>query len=965
MQDPEAAEDLTQDALLVALRRPPRAAGSMRVWLARVTRNLAFNRRRGEERRRGREIDSAREERLPSSSTLVEQVEIERLVAKEVLRLPEPYRTTLLLRFHEEVTPQELARDQGVPAGTVRSRLKRGLDLLRERLDAKSGGDRRAWLQALAPLVPEWSTPTALVGGGFVMKKLVLALSLVVVGLGLFATWKLVASPPLGGTELSQDVELVTADRVEDSTTEELASGTTEEVSTRAPFDSRTAVAPSPAKPGSIAGRLTWKLDDTPAVGIALFLHDPPDGAGSRMPRTYVTDENGEFEMSGLVAGTYEVESDRTWGSRSVVVEAGTQHRIDLELVDAVDVVGTVHDWTGNPVADAEIVLRKEEEGLVLGRSDERGRFKVRLLRIFNWLGARKAGYLPSPLVAARPHVNRAPEDFVLVLSGAGGTLTGIVLNPRRQPVPNAIVVVSSRHAMGHDSNWLQGTDLPPHHRTETDASGTYRLEGLSTGWVQTTAYAPGFAPANYEVKLGSVEVVEHEFLLSEGVTVRGRVIDPESRPLAGIEVSIADHRSLVSREPKAITGEDGTFRIEALPPGPLPIRTGNRIGVGSFPYVDTSALLTGAEGEEVEWNVALKLRGEIRGRLIDDTGAPLVDWPVNPYPSTPVGLCRTDRDGRFVIAGCEDREYRIQVFPRQKWRSETNGADAVADPRLARPGVEEVTFTVRAPTLPSAFVTGILVDGDGTPLGGQTVVVTGSGRASTESKTGRFEVGPLAAGEHRIVRSLQQMINAHQSSSPLASFVVEEGQTLDLGEIKAPATGSVLVRILPPRDHDLRQATVEIRREDAPDVRHASFDVSGDLESPRVKLPLGRYFLSVRGAGVAGERIPFTVEADHTTLLDVPVHAGATVRLRVVDSKAKEVTDKFVLTVFDASGNPLLYENHRWTTALDDGSRELRLAAGTYEIEARTETGRTGRGRVRLARGTEFPGCLVIRLDD
>ena len=53
--DEATADDLVQDVWVRALERPPRHGRQLRAWLARVARNLAANRWRGDERRRARE----------------------------------------------------------------------------------------------------------------------------------------------------------------------------------------------------------------------------------------------------------------------------------------------------------------------------------------------------------------------------------------------------------------------------------------------------------------------------------------------------------------------------------------------------------------------------------------------------------------------------------------------------------------------------------------------------------------------------------------------------------------------------------------------------------------------------------------------------------------------------------------------------------------------------------------------
>jgi RNA polymerase sigma-70 factor (ECF subfamily) len=144
------ADDLEQDAWLAALRRPPRHAGSPRAWLAAVTRNLAFNRRRATARRAAHERAAAGPDAARSPSDVVAEADAHRRLVVAVMGLAEPYRSTVLLRFLEDLPPGEVARVQGVPVETVRTRLRRALGTLRAALAGDGAGG--AWLAALAPL---------------------------------------------------------------------------------------------------------------------------------------------------------------------------------------------------------------------------------------------------------------------------------------------------------------------------------------------------------------------------------------------------------------------------------------------------------------------------------------------------------------------------------------------------------------------------------------------------------------------------------------------------------------------------------------------------------------------------------------------------------------------------------------------------------------------------------------------
>ena len=146
-----AADDLVQEAWRAALERPPALDRPVRPWLGRVLTNLARHRARGAGRQAARERAVARDESLPGPDELVERLDSQRALIEELAALSEPLRSTVLLRYFEDLEPSEIARRQNLPAGTVRWRLKRGLDLLRERLDRRFG-DRRQWALLLVPL---------------------------------------------------------------------------------------------------------------------------------------------------------------------------------------------------------------------------------------------------------------------------------------------------------------------------------------------------------------------------------------------------------------------------------------------------------------------------------------------------------------------------------------------------------------------------------------------------------------------------------------------------------------------------------------------------------------------------------------------------------------------------------------------------------------------------------------------
>lgn len=155
MRDEHRAEDVVQDAYVLALERPPREARSLGAWLGVVVGNLARNERRGAARLELREQARAREERLEPDELALETLEIQRALIDLVVTLPEDLRTVLFLRYYGDLRPGAIAERLALPVKTVKARHTRALAELRARLDKRSQGDRRAWMSALLPVTAQ------------------------------------------------------------------------------------------------------------------------------------------------------------------------------------------------------------------------------------------------------------------------------------------------------------------------------------------------------------------------------------------------------------------------------------------------------------------------------------------------------------------------------------------------------------------------------------------------------------------------------------------------------------------------------------------------------------------------------------------------------------------------------------------------------------------------------------------
>jgi RNA polymerase sigma-70 factor (ECF subfamily) len=143
--DKSAAEDLVQDTMVKTWRNAERydeGRGSLETWLLRIARNLAVDvlRRRVLESRHGGGTESVWASRPDPSAGPEERAETADLVdrARAAMRaLSDEQRAALELAYFGGRTSAEVAELEGIPLGTVKTRIRRALMKLRGSMEAE------------------------------------------------------------------------------------------------------------------------------------------------------------------------------------------------------------------------------------------------------------------------------------------------------------------------------------------------------------------------------------------------------------------------------------------------------------------------------------------------------------------------------------------------------------------------------------------------------------------------------------------------------------------------------------------------------------------------------------------------------------------------------------------------------------------------------------------------------------
>ena len=152
----ELAEDIFQETWMRVLMRGAQFNGNSRfdTWLFTIARNLVIDLRRRRSMASLEEMfensDDDRTFEIPSPDKTpfdhLATLESGELVAEALLTLDPLHREVLVLRFHEEMSLEEIARLTRAPLSTVKSRLYRGLASLKPHVSAatRSVADDRA-----------------------------------------------------------------------------------------------------------------------------------------------------------------------------------------------------------------------------------------------------------------------------------------------------------------------------------------------------------------------------------------------------------------------------------------------------------------------------------------------------------------------------------------------------------------------------------------------------------------------------------------------------------------------------------------------------------------------------------------------------------------------------------------------------------------------------------------------------
>ncbi len=751
------ADDLVQDVWQRALERPPLDGRQLRGWLARVARNLAANRWRDEARRTEREEHRASEQ--PAADELMARFELRKELVGALDSLNQSYRETILLRYFEGLAPRDIARRQGTPVATVKKRLRRGLEQLREALDKRTGGDRATWMSAVTALVAPVDSGVvtgSLVIGGMTMGTMIKVSAVVLVAA---VCMYFVTRTPRSESVRMAAVERKAADmELGGATVLSVAEDPATEVGQRSSVE---AVPPGDVSAARethvLRGRVVSEVLGSPLPGATVtitrrmhsefWIPDTEERDARRPVVTAVTDDEGRFEVSVPTAVPLDVEAyaSKHATARRDHLFAGDD--VELRLTAAAILEGTLTRSDGAPVADA-LVLGRDSRRVeqCRARTDISGRFLIEDLQ---------AGLLTveiTPLDAAPPPSKRIElrggqrTRLDLVLE-AGVRIHGVVSDPQGHPIAGAEVGLGSSFQRS----------------VFTDVHGSYEMFGLGGAKRRDLgglrARAEGYGGEGKKLEEADLaQDTRVDIVLHPGRIATGRVVDTDGHPIEGVYVAGLGSKKVegVSRSDweSAVTEPDGCFELNSLQ-----VLIDHQLFLRKDRYGTRVYDFPADEGdrERIDYgDLVLHAGGRIEGILRAQTGTPIPDHLVKLRGAnqdlgrfrpdtealkktwvTAVRHSRTDTQGRFHFSDLPGGE--LQVTARVKGKPASKAEVTVKLPEGGQVEDVELTLDLGDP------ITGVVRTNDGSPAIGVLVQVAGGKEQTriraTSGEGGRFEL--------------------------------------------------------------------------------------------------------------------------------------------------------------------------------------------------------------------------------
>jgi RNA polymerase sigma factor (sigma-70 family) len=745
--DADLAEDAAQAVFVLLARKAPHLGRGVMIagWLYRTACLTARRALRDQTRRRNKNREAAE----MKSTDPDEQVWIRLMphLDAALATLGETDRTAIVLRFLERRSFRDVAVALSMSEDAAKKRVSRALEKLRSNFMRKGvtfgGGAVAAALSAratsAAPAGLLNSTVQASLSGGAAARSGVAVLVQGVMRQALISRLKWGAA--LAGVALGLAV-IGTSNWPTPKITESESVNTTLPATpapvANNPLRPRRERTPSFSDDRSMVLHAIADENDVPLENVAVhaeFITVP-----KTVVTTFETDDMGnarialpdqlEF-MFWWASAPGRVPTTIAWNSKVNVASLAPDYT--LRLPQGRPIAGTVVDETGKPVAGATVHF--QSEGMpwdsreypdydgpdFLPRSDRlppvitdaNGRWSADFIspKVNSVMGYLEHSEFETTFFGHvhPPDPIKPSTNLVLVLK-RGAPVAGVVRNSGGQPIPGAVVTISSR---------LGG----PNRGTFTDAVGHFEVQGFTDGMTAIQVNADGFKSSGVSSASGTnVDIVLKTKRVAGNSLIRGRVVATDGSSITNVSVRVAPGQpGLEDLDWTANTDADGRFVWNTAPDHPVRLEfSGASWAIWDW---EKKEVELAPDGTEAVITLKPKEKVHLHGTVADkSTGRPLPEFKV----LWALGYKKGYVVNTSVLTEGRDGGFAVDVLPENICNYSPPGTSTRLDFRapgyvnkvvLLSSGTNDISLAIQLE--PAKDIAGTILQPDGNPAAG------------------------------------------------------------------------------------------------------------------------------------------------------------------------------------------------------------------------------------------------------
>jgi thermitase len=573
------------------------------------------------------------------------------------------------------------------------------------------------------------------------------------------------------------------------------------------------AVGSVPVLPGKISGQVTNAGDGLPVVGATVT-----DGT-----RTVLTDSAGQYTISDVPPGTYQVVASKNGYESSalpVTVLAGTTTVASFTLNEVI-VPGSISGAVVSAKDGSPLIGATVTDGTRTTTTDATGKYTITNVPADTYqVTASNSGYYSSSSTVTVVSGGNAVANFSL--SRIPGSITGSVTDAKDGlPIVGATVSDATR-------------------TTTTDATGKYTISDVPPGTYEVVASKEGYESLSLTVSVlsgtNSGATAVANFCLSQIIvpgSISGTVTNAkDGTPIVG--VTVTDGTRVTSGD------ATGKYAIADVPLGTYQV-TASKAG-----YYSSSVTVNVLSGATAVVNLSLsQIPGSISGSVTDaKDGSPIVGAVVTDGTRTTT----TDATGKYTITNVPADTYQVTASNSGYYSSSSTVTVVSVGNAIANFSLSQIPGSI----------TGSVTDAkDGSPIVG--AMVADGARTATTDASGKYTIVNVPPGTYQVTVS-----KSGYYSSSLTATVVSGTITVanfSLSQIPGNITGSVT---------NAKDGSAIVGAVVTDGTRTATTDASGKYTI--VDVPPGTYQVTVSKSGYYSSSLTATVVSGTITVANFPL---------------------------------------------------------------------------------------------